>query len=85
MIKKAAAIKGDLENKNAIVTASGKGTLAEEIIMAAKEHNITIKQDENLAEVLSTLEVYENIPDDMYEAVSEILQELYFINKRLPK
>ncbi len=85
MIKKAAAIKGDLGNNNAIVTASGKGTLAEEIIMAAKEHNITIKQDENLAEVLSTLEVYENIPDDMYEAVSEILQELYFINKRLPK
>ncbi len=84
MIKKAAAVKGDIEKKKAQVTAGGTGVLAEEIIALAKEHNIRIKQDENLAEVLSTLEVYEYIPDEMYEALSEILQELYLINKKLP-
>ncbi len=83
MIKKAAAVKGELENKKAKVTACGQGALAEEILNIAKAHNITIKQDENLAEVLSTLELYEYIPDDMYEAVAEILQNLYFINKKL--
>lgn len=84
MIKKAAAVKGDLENHKAKVVSSGSGDLASEIVRIAKEYNIAIKQDKDLAEVLSTLNVYENIPDDMYEAVAEILQELYKINKKLP-
>ena len=84
MIKKAAAVKGDIANKSAKVVSSGSGELAGEILRIAKEHNIKIHQDENLAEVLSTLEVYENLDDDLYEAVSQILQELYIINKNLP-
>lgn len=84
MIKKAAAIIGDIENHKAKVTAAAKGSLAEEMLKIANEHNIKIHQDENLAEVLSTLEVYENLDDDLYEAVSQILQELYIINKNLP-
>lgn len=50
----------------------------------AKEYNIAIKQDKDLAEVLAALDVYDNIPDDIYDAVAEILQELYKINKNLP-
>lgn len=84
MIKKAAAVKGDLENNKAKVVSSGSGDLANEIVRIAQEYNIAIKQDKDLAEVLSTLDVYDNIPDDMYEAVAEILQELYKINKNLP-
>ena len=60
MIKKAAAIKGDIEHKKAQVLSSATGSLAEEMLKIAKEHNIKIHQDANLAEVLSTLEVYEN-------------------------
>ena len=84
MIKKAAAVKGDLDNNKAKVVSRGSGDLANEIVRIAKEYNIAIKQDKDLAEVLSTLDVYNNIPDDMYEAVAEILQELYKINKNLP-
>ncbi len=84
MIKKAAAVKGDLDNNKAKVVSRGSGDLANEIVRIAKEYNIAIKQDKDLAEVLSTLDVYDNIPDDMYEAVAEILQELYKINKNLP-
>ena len=84
MIKKAAAVKGDIANKSAKVVSSASGELAGEILRIAKEHNVAIKQDKDLAEVLSALDIYENIPDDMYEAISEILQELYKINKNLP-
>ena len=35
-------------------------------------------------ESIPGFDIYENIPDDMYEAISEILQELYKINKNLP-
>ena len=69
MIKKAAAVKGDLDNNKAKVVSRGSGDLANEIVRIAKEYNIAIKQDKDLAEVLSTLDVYDNIPDDMYEAV----------------
>lgn len=84
MIKKAAAIKGDLSHHSAKVISSGSGDLANEIVRIAKEYNIAVKQDKDLAEVLATLDIYENIPNDMYEAISEILQELYKINKNLP-
>lgn len=84
MIKKAAAIKQDSEKNTAKVLSAGSGALAEEMVKIAKEHNIKIHEDTDLAEVLSTLEVYENLNDDLYEAVSNILQELYKINKNLP-
>ena len=45
MIKKAAAIKGDIENHKAKVTAAAKGSLAEEMLKIANEHNIKIHQD----------------------------------------
>lgn len=84
MIKKAAALKGDIEHKKAQVLSAATGSLAEEMLKIAEEHNIKIHQDADLAEVLSTLEVYENLSDDLYDAVSNILQELYKINKNLP-
>ena len=84
MIKKATAIKQDSEKNTAKVLSAGSGVLAEEMVKIAKEHNIKIHEDADLAEVLSTLEVYENLNDDLYEAVSNILQELYKINKNLP-
>ena len=51
MIKKAAAVKGDLENNKAKVVSRGSGDLANEIVRIAKEYNIAIKQDKDLAEV----------------------------------
>lgn len=73
-----------MENNSAKVTASASGNLADEIVCIADKYNIAVKQDKDLAEVLSTLDIYENVPNDIYEAVSEILQELYKINKNLP-
>ena len=84
MIKKAAAVKGDLENNKAKVIASGSGDLASEIVRIAKEYNIAIKQAKDSAELLAALDVHHHIPDDIYDDVAEILQELYKINKNLP-
>ena len=52
MIKKAAAVKGDLENNKAKVIASGSGDLASEIVRIAKEYNIAIKQDRNYIKLI---------------------------------
>jgi len=82
--KKATALKYDPEKSKApIVTAKGEGFVAEEIIRRAKEHGIEIKEDPNLVEVLSKVDLYTEIPESLYKAVALILVEVYKINDKL--
>ncbi len=64
------------------IVAKGVGELAERIIQVAKEHNVSIHEDPNLAEVLTKLELNTEIPPDLYQAVAEILVFVYNLNKR---
>ncbi len=83
MRKKATALKYDVNKSNApIVTAKGVGKIAERIEALAKEHGIEIKEDKDLVEVLMTLDLYEEIPVELYKAVAQILTEIYSINKK---
>jgi flagellar biosynthesis protein len=85
-IKKASALKYDpKKNKAPVVVAKGKGYIAEEIIKRAKEHNIEIKEDKDLVEVLSKLELYAEIPEELYKAVAIILSEVYKINNKIKR
>lgn len=59
------------------IVAKGQGTMAEQILKIAQENNIEIVQDEDLATILSILEVDEYIPFEAYAAVAGILQVLY--------
>jgi flagellar biosynthesis protein len=66
------------------VTAKGKGSIAENIVTLAKEHNIPIKEDPDLVEVLSQVEVNQDIPPAVYHVVAELLAFVYQINKNYP-
>ena len=55
------------------ILAAGKGYLAERIIEAAKEEDITIHKDEKLAATLSKLQIGDYIPKELYGVVAEIL------------
>ncbi|MDY0361784.1 MAG: EscU/YscU/HrcU family type III secretion system export apparatus switch protein [Desulforegulaceae bacterium] len=82
-IKKAVALKYDRLNDSAPrVKASGKGKTAEKIIETAKEHNVPVAEDADLAEVLSKLDLEEQIPPDLYKAVAELLAYVYSQNKK---
>ncbi len=59
------------------VIAKGRGLLAERIIAIAKEHGIPVHKDRDLTELLSTLELYEDIPPELYRAVAEVLVFVY--------
>lgn len=63
------------------VLAVGKGTVAEKIIATAKEHGIPLQEDSDMAEVLSKLDINEEIPPDLYQAVAEILSFVYRVNR----
>ena len=72
-VKTAVALEYDPSDDAPRVIASGTGVLAEKIIEKAKESNVPIHEDDKLAQTLSTLEIGEMIPPELYEVVAEIL------------
>ncbi|HLA27719.1 MAG TPA: EscU/YscU/HrcU family type III secretion system export apparatus switch protein [Syntrophales bacterium] len=79
----AAALKYD-DKKDAAprVTAKGRGITAEKIIELAKKHGIPLKNDPALAQILSKLDIDEQIPSELYRAVAEILAFVYSVNNK---
>jgi flagellar biosynthesis protein len=72
--KKAVALRYDPEKDNApVVLAKGYGELAERIIKIAKERNIPVVEDKDLVSALIRVEVFEEIPPELYRAVAKVL------------
>jgi flagellar biosynthesis protein len=62
------------------ITASGQGHIAEQILQIAFAHGIKVREDADLVEILSVLEVDSVIPVEAYAAVGEILSYVYKAN-----
>ena len=79
----AAALEYDSQRDAAPrVVAQGRGAIAEKIIALGRQHNIPIHSDPGLVQLLSKLEIDEQIPMELYRAVAEILAFVYQTNKR---
>lgn len=79
----AAALEYDAERDTAPrLVARGRAAIAEKIIALAREHNIPIRSDPGLAQLLIRLEIDEQIPLELYRAVAEILAFVYQANSR---
>lgn len=63
------------------VVAKGKGFIAENILQKAKEHRIPIQEDPSLVEVLSKLDIDQQIPPELYQVVAEILAFVYRLDR----
>lgn len=81
--KKAVALRYD-EDKDPSPKVIGKGIgpLAEKLLELAHEHKIPIHEDADLVEVLSRLELNEEIPESTYFVVAEILSFVYRTNQK---
>jgi flagellar biosynthesis protein len=80
-VKQAVALKYDKKKDDAPrVVAKGQGRVAEKIIELAKQYDVPIKDDPDLIEVLSSLELNEQIPSEIYVAVAELLAFVYSAN-----
>ena len=55
------------------VVAKGRGTIGEKIIEVARANDIPIEENEVLAGALSNVELGDEIPQDLYKAVAEVL------------
>ena len=74
----ATALKYDDEAAQAPqVIAQGQGEMAKLIIEAARAYGVPIVRDVPVARALNDLEIGDEIPEALYEAVAEILRELW--------
>jgi len=72
--RKAVALRYDPERDRApVVVAKGRGELAERIIEIAKREGIPVVENKDLIEALLRIEVFEEIPPQLYEAVARVL------------
>jgi flagellar biosynthesis protein len=80
--KRAVALKYDPSQSDAPkVAAKGQGLLADKILEMAKENGIPIQEDPALVEVLSKLDIDQQIPPELYNLVAEILTFIYHSDK----
>ncbi|WP_300370099.1 EscU/YscU/HrcU family type III secretion system export apparatus switch protein [Brachyspira sp.] len=77
-IKNAAALLYNREIHNApILISKGNNYLAKRMVDIARKYKVPIVSDEYTAEHLMQLEIGEEIPYSLYEAVSIILKYIY--------
>ncbi len=72
--KKAIAIRYDQgRDKAPVVVAKGVGELAEKIIETARKHGVPVLEDKALISALMKVEIYEEIPPELYRAIAKVL------------
>jgi flagellar biosynthesis protein len=83
---KASALRYDPKKNNApVITAKGRGELAEKIIEIAKKENIPITKNNALADILDGLDIYEEIPPELYKVIANIFAFLHKLNEKAAK
>lgn len=70
------------QNSAPKIIAKGQGELAERILEIAEENRIVIEEDPILFDSLYRLELGQEIPAKLYQAVAEVLAYVYKINRK---
>ena len=82
-MKKAAALRYDTSREKAPrVVAKGEGEVANNIIKIAELHNLPIKKDADLIELLSKVEIDKEVPEALYKAMAEVFSFIYKTTKK---
>jgi flagellar biosynthesis protein len=62
------------------ITATGRGAVAEQIIQIALDNGVRVREDPDLAEILTVLDVESTVPVEVLATISEILSYVYKTN-----
>jgi flagellar biosynthesis protein len=62
------------------VIAKGHGFVAEKIMALARENGVPMREDTDLVQVLSQLDLNREIPPTLYRVVAELLAFVYRLN-----
>lgn len=83
---RASALRYDKEKEDApVVVAKGSGKVAEKIIEIANKENIPVIEDKALTDVLDMLDIYEEIPPELYKVFAQLFAFIYKLNEKYRK
>ncbi|PUE29343.1 flagellar biosynthesis protein FlhB [Limnohabitans sp. JirII-29] len=71
-------------NKTPVVSVKGDGELAQRIVREAQRQGVYVTEDPRLLAMLSRLDVGQEIPADMFNAVAVILSWVYWLKGMQP-
>ncbi|NMM61520.1 flagellar biogenesis protein [Clostridium sp. P21] len=83
--KKAAALRYEQGYEAPIVTAAGMGCVADKIIESAEKANVPIVYDKELTDLLSSVDVGDSIPFELYDVVAKVIAYVMDIDKNIKK
>ncbi len=66
------------------LTAKGQDELAKRIVELAREHEVPLHCDPQLAAVLAQIPLGEEIPEALYRAVAEVIAFAYLLSGKRP-
>ena len=66
------------------VTAKGRNEVAERIMSLAREHGIPMQENEPLAALLARVELGDEIPEQLYLAVAQVIAFAYHLSGKVP-
>ena len=75
--KKAVALQYGPDDAAPVIVAAGMGYLAEKIVETAAENGVPIYEDNSLSTILTQLQLGQEIPPELYQAIVEIY--VYFL------
>jgi|SRR5690606_16384395 flagellar biosynthesis protein len=82
-LQKAVALYYDGKNAPQI-SAKGTGKVAEQILEIAREHGVPLCDNPSLVDLLVTLELGDEIPENLYVAVACIIAFAYQLEGKTP-
>ncbi len=83
---KPVAVALQYDGKNTpTVNARGIGPVAEQIMQIAMDHGVPLQQDNELIEILAQLDVGDEIPENLYRAVAEVIAFAYILSGKFPE
>jgi flagellar biosynthesis protein len=77
LIKKAVALRYDMQGVAPKVVAVGAGDMAQRILELAEQNNIPIQRNDGLIDILCKLKLNQNIPQETFRVVAEIFAFLF--------
>ncbi len=83
-VRVAAALRYRGGQSAPVITAKGRGLVADEIVRRAGEHGVAVHVSNNLAALLMQVDIDRAIPPQLFQAVAQLLAWLYQLEGRVP-
>ena len=62
------------------IAATGRGAIADRIVAIAREHNVPVREDPDLVQLLAKLDLGETIPGELFPVIAEVFAFVYRLN-----